>query len=548
MILLVLACADGQPADSGGVVPVDAGLIEEGVVTCADPSAREELGPMYVPDLGEPWTSQLTSEMDPEDRNDAIGLVVADLTGDGRYEILLTNKGPSWVFRLERDGTLSHLSDDILPDRRSHQYLGGVGLDHDADGDVDVLMYGVEYDTLYRNVGGHLVDISEAATDFADVVYPTKAGSCGDLDGDGDLDCILGTETSTRQAEHSPPDLGWPTIVAEYDDGVFKQLPGVLSEEANYSYAFMETLLDLDGDGDLDLYNVNAFGGVMWGNRVLMNVTEPGGPIAFDDVSDGHPLSQSMDGMGLGVGDVNGDELPDLVVTDWGRLFMYESVGGGDYIDTTAARGLTLDYEDDREIAWGAELQDMDNDGDLDLVVLFGRSLRGETKDKPQIEEQPDGLWLQEADGQFVQRADEWQIADDLGPMRGFALVDLNDDGHLDMVKRGISEPARLYLSRCSANHWLKVRLADAAPNTHGIGARVRVTTASGTQIRWVMAGGTSMAYGGPNEVHFGLGSDQVVERLEVLWPDGGVSRHEDITPDQKVWVARERTVVGMPD
>ena len=337
MVLLALACADGTSDDSGPV-EVAAELVEEGRIVCSDPGLRETEGPMYRAELGDAWTDQLVAG-DPV-RRDAIGLTVDDIDGDGRWDIVLLNKGPSFVFQLDADGTMTDKS-ELLPDQRRHEFLGGVSVDHDGDGDPDVLAYGVGYDLLYRNDGGRLVDVAGTETDFSEDDMPTKAGSCGDLDGDGDMDCLLGTETSTRQSERNPPDPGWPSIVAENVDGVLETRLNVLSDEANYSYAFMHTLVDLDDDGDLDLYNVNAFGHRMWGNRVLMNVSDGDG-IAFEDVSEGHPLSQAMDGMGLGLGDVNGDELPDLLVTDWGRIFLYESVGGGDYIDDTAVSGLTL--------------------------------------------------------------------------------------------------------------------------------------------------------------------------------------------------------------
>ena len=60
------------------------------------------------------------------------------------------------------------------------------------------------------------------------------------------------------------------------------------------------------------------------------------------------------------------------------------------------------------------------------------------------------------------------------------------------------------------------------------------------TQIRWITAGGTGMYTGMPPEAHFGLGAATEVDRLEVLWPDGAVSRFEGVEPDQLVTVTRE--------
>lgn len=551
MIWLLLSCSDAPTGDSTPVddtVPGD--LIQLGVIECAQPELRETAGPMYKPELSEMWRRQSIEPEIPDPRGDGIGGIVGDLTGDGRYEIFLTNKLANFVFQLDADGVMVDLSDQVLPTRKRDGMFGAVGADHDGDGDLDILAYGTDFDQVLTNVGGRLVD-ETVGSPLEGVDMPSLSGACGDLDGDEDLDCIIGTETNARDAERSPPDPGWPSILMRNDGGSFTELTESMSDESYFSYTFVHTLLDLDGDNDLDMFTVNAFGYVMWGNRIQLNVTEPGGEIAFQDISEGHVLNQNMDGMGVGIGDINGDELPDLAVTDWGKLYLYESLGGADYVDVTASRGLTLVPEaDDREVAWGVMLEDMDNDRDLDMPVAFGYSIRATEIGKDHVYEQPDGLFLQGDDGQFTEVSEAWGVHDNTGAGRGLWTVDLNDDGYLDLIKREINLPATLYLSRCGDNHWLRVRLAHPPPNTHAIGAKVRVTTAQGSQIRWITAGGTSLGVGHPAEAHFGLGDDDTIETIEVIWPDGEVTRHEDFPANQRIWVARDgvRSVVGMPD
>src|SRR5690606_33873904 len=108
------------------------------------------------------------------------------------------------------------------------------------------------------------------------------------------------------------------------------------------------------------------------------------------------------------------------------------------------------------------------------------------------------------------------------------------------LVKRDLVGPTRLYLSRCGEESWLRVRLRAPAPNTFAVGAQVRVWSGGASQVRWVHAGGTNYASGLPPEVHFGLGAHDLVDRLDITWPDGAVSNLFDLDGRQILDVRRE--------
>jgi hypothetical protein len=358
---------------------------------------------------------------------------------------------------------------------------------------------------------------------------------------------VVSNETNTTDEDRfNPPDDGPPNHIYEnLGDLEFELRDDILNHESNHGYTFLSAWLDLDNDVDQDLYLVNAFGQKVYPNSLLMN--QGGG--TFEHAPEDNPLQLAMDGMGLGVGDLNHDSYPDLLVTDWGRVFLMESLDGESWYDAAPARGLDLDPEGDRIIAWGAELQDIDNDADLDAIVAFGLSYRALRKNKEQPLEQPDAIWIQDESGQFIQMADEWGMGD-TGGGRGFVLVDLNDDGYLDLVKRELYEPATLYLSRCGSSNWLKIRLSHPSPNTYAVGARVVIEVDGVEQPRWVMAGGTGLGSAGPLELHFGLGESTMVDRLTVHWPDGSESWFTDIPSNQRVWVLRDgdRSVPAIPE
>ena len=90
-----------------------------------------------------------------------------------------------------------------------------------------------------------------------------------------------------------------------------------------------------------------------------------------------------------------------------------------------------------------------------------------------------------------------------------------------------------------STNHWLRVHARGATSNRSGIGAVVRVTTASGTQWQQVHSG-SSYASQSELTLTFGLGVDTRASRVEVTWPSGKVQTLADIPANQTVQVTEQ--------
>ncbi len=170
--------------------------------------------------------------------------------------------------------------------------------------------------------------------------------------------------------------------------------------------------------------------------------------------------------------------------------------------------------------------------------MVFGK-LKGVDIDlpKPDPEHQPDALYHQQPDGSFEQVAEAWGVAD-TARNRGLALGDINRDGFLDLVTIPLYEEAAIHLSRCDGSAWLMVDLDQPGMNRRAVGATVLVDDGEQQQVRWVHAGGTSLASAGPLTAHFGLGDAEAVS-LTVIWPDGEQSTFSGVTTRQRVEVTR---------
>lgn len=526
--------------------------------TCADPDARDELGPMVRVSDGD-WGAQVVPD-NTAWRYAGMGVAVDDLDGDGLLDVFLPQNGADRLYINQGGGAFVDVTDSALPPAPDRVTSVATPVDIDADGDLDLYLGVLSGpDVVLRNDGqGRFVEDTEALG-LGGLSRPTLGASFADMDMDGDLDLLLNylgvwqTSWITDGPEASFPITDVETLEAflgqdslqmlfENRDGVFADVSDRLPREPMLrGLTYAAGWHDLDQDGFMDLYLVNDYREEVlpWTNVYLHN----DGTGHFEDRSAESMLGVRVCGMGQAVGDVNQDGLPDILVASWDDLVLHESLEPGLWFESDLARGVVPDKERDQQIAWGPQLEDLDNDGDMDAVMMFGDltpdisfQAHAEAKSLP---EQPDAVFLQDDQGQFTDQAPQWGL-DDLVVSRGVVLADLNDDGWLDMVRRDMRGPALMDLSRCGEARWLRVRLEAPGPNTHGIGARVEVEVDGRNLVRWVKSGGAGMGARGPTEVHFGLGDHLQADRVRVVWPDGEETLREAVEAEQVLVVRRE--------
>jgi len=206
--------------------------------------------------------------------------------------------------------------------------------------------------------------------------------------------------------------------------------------------------LDYDNDGWMDIYLVNSGPCDFWTpptplRNALYRNNRDG---TFTDVTEKAGVSGGGYGMGVAVGDYNGDGFPDLYVTQYGRSILYRNNGDGTFTDVTEKAGVAA-------AGWASSAVwfDYDNDGRLDLFVCrfvnFTKQIHHvcSAPNNPELkgmneycyprifDPMPNWLFHNNGDGTFTDVSQQMGIADNPGKSWGVVATDINNDGFLDL-------------------------------------------------------------------------------------------------------------------
>jgi hypothetical protein len=185
-------------------------------------------------------------------------------------------------------------------------------------------------------------------------------------------------------------------------------------------------------------------------------------------------------------------------------------------------------------VKWGAGFGDFDNDGWPDILVANGNfsSLLDSLPKQDRFAE-PMQLFRNRGNSTFEEIADEAGLnAGRLYSRRGTAFGDINNDGKLDVVVFNVNAPPSVFLNETkNANHRVLFRLVGTKSNRAAVGARVRVTTSKMTQIDEVHAGGSYNSTS-DTRLHFGLGNEPTMNKIDIFWPSGLRQEFHDVQAD----------------
>lgn len=468
------------------------------------------------------------------------GVVVFDYDGDGDHDLFFVQSGTlplpgadlrysSALYRNEGSGRFIEISRRAQIDLRVYG-MGATAGDVDNDGDLDLYVTAFGTNHLLRNRGdGTFVDVTEESG-VGDPLWGAST-SLSDVDRDGDLDLYV-TNYVDFSFDNNPP-CGLPKEGLRsychpdvYDglpdrffrnrgDGTFVEETAASGFGAADGKGLGVIFGDFDRDGWPDLYVAND----MTANFLFHNL----GDGRFEEIAvlAGAAYGErggAEAGMGVALGDVDGNGFQDIVVThlDQQMTALYSNTGLGVFVDMRYPSQLAEPSW--YNVGFGVELADLNLDGALDVVFANGHIIHNaELWGTGTSFRQRNQIMENLGDGRFREIADAG--LDVVLSSRGLATGDLDGDGDLELVFTNSDDRVELYENVSEGvGGWLQVDLHSPRAT---VGSQVEMTTAAGSQLREARAGASYLSQSA-GTIHFGTGDAERIERLRVHWNSGG--------------------------
>ena len=489
------------------------------------------------------------------------GVAAFDYDNDGFLDLFFTNgaaipslekTGPGFANRLFHNN-----GDGTFTDVTEKSGIAGIGYsmgvaagDFDNDGFVDLYVTGVNQNQLLHNNGdGTFTDVTAKAHVPGTIPGKGKAWSVTagwlDYNNDGLLDLFVvnyldydlktaGSCSQNKIVTYCSPDdfKGLPNILYKNNgDGTFTDV-SIPSHVAQYTNKGMGVAFaDYDGDGFMDIFVSNdTFPNLLLHNNGDGTFTDEAttAGVAYNE------MGRTVAGMGADFRDLDNDGKPDIFHTAmFGDSFpLYKNLGGSQFEDSTSAARLTASTS--RNTAWGVGAYDFSNDGRKDLFTANSAILDNSQEVEHRPYELPNSLFQNLGKLTFADvsatAGKSFAIA---AAHRGSAFGDLNNDGKVDIVVTVLNGPPEILINKTAThNHWILLKLVGVRDNRDGIGTQVKITTAHGDQYNGAV---TAVGYNSSSDkrVHFGLGDDTVIQKIELRWPTGVRQTVTDVKADQ---------------
>ncbi|WP_289061159.1 VCBS repeat-containing protein [uncultured Zobellia sp.] len=531
------------------------------------------------------------------------GVAIGDIDNDGLPDIFFSgNQVKNKLYRNKGNLQFEDISKTAGIEGNSTWNTGSVMGDVNGDGLLDIYVCAVVgingfngYNELFLNNGDGTFTESAAKYGLDFDSYSSNAAFL-DFDLDGDLDIYLLNHAVHTQESFGKADLRLKRNYQTGDkllrnDGEkftdVSETAGIYGGVNGYGLGL--AVSDFNQDGYPDIYVGNDF---HEDDYYYLN----NGDGTFTESSKQFFGHTSRFSMGNDVADINHDGWPDLISLD--MLPQDENVlkssEGDDNIQTQKLRTerygygyqftrnmLNVNQQNSTFLetalmsgvaatdwSWSALFGDYDQDGEQDLFISNGIPKRpndldfinfvsseqiqnkmNNTKlmDQQALDKMPSGkihnfVFKGSDNLTFKDESGQWILKDTL-VSGATAMGDLDNDGDLDLVTNNLNGTAALYINNTdSRSNYLKLKFKNIGKNTFGLGTKVFSYTQGKLQYKELYTVRGFQASSEPM-IHFGYGTTEKVDSIQVVWPNGSYQTLKDIATNQTVIVEPENTV-----
>jgi enediyne biosynthesis protein E4 len=502
------------------------------------------------------------------------GVALFDYNNDRLLDVLFVN-GKNLDGKTESTTSLrlfKNLGQDSFEDvttvsgleQLSFYGMGVAIADYDSNGFLDIFITSLNENFLFRNNDGKFEDVTRRAgligSSWSSQQFSEWSTSAVwfDYNKDGWLDLFVcnyvqwTAETDLfatldgKNKSYATPELYKGLTNRLYKnnaDGTFSDVTmdsGIYSAE---NKALGVALLDSNNDGLLDIFVANdTQPNALFINQGNGSFEEEGiiAGIAFDE--------KGLAKAGMGVDSAYLGKKLLVAVGNFSKeaISFFKKRRRFGFIDSAGRYGLTRHTL--LSLTFGVKFLDYNNNGFQDLFIVNGHI-------EPDVEKVFSEITYRQLPQLFINRRNRRFILDKnvfrlLVPNgivgRGLAVGDLNLDGKLDLVISTNNDKPLVLKNDTQSGNFISLRLLGKFPNRDAIGSRVTLSTGNKVQRKLVTGGGSYLSHSSFRQVHFGIGEADQVSRLKIVWPNGQISKFENLPAGKYYAVSQEKNVVDI--